>query len=135
MSLCLYNLQKAFNSIEYPVLLKRLYDSGINGKCWCTLRNWYEGASCKVKLDDGVLSQSFNIERGVKQGSVLSPALFLLVMNPLLSQLEDSGVGLSVNNFYAGGFLHADDIRTLASGLDSLENKYPSWISLLKRTS
>ena len=59
-------------------------------------------------------------ERGVKQGSVLSPALFLLVMDPLLRQLQESGVGLSVNNFYAGGFLHADDIRTLATSEASL---------------
>ena len=26
-----------------------------------------------------------------------------------------------MNNFYAGGFLHADDIRTLATSTDSLE--------------
>ena len=29
-------------------------------------------------------------------------------------------MGLSVNNFYAGGFLHADDIRTLATSEASL---------------
>ena len=33
---------------------------------------------------------------------------------------QASGVGLSVNNFYAGGFLHADDIRTLATSEASL---------------
>ena len=32
--MCLYNLQKAFDSVEYPVLLKRLYEVGVNGKCW-----------------------------------------------------------------------------------------------------
>ena len=56
----------------------------------------------------------------MKQGSVLSPTLFLLVMDSLLKQLEVSGLGLSVNNFYAGGFLHADDIQTLAISIDSL---------------
>ena len=30
-----------------------------------------------------------------------SKVLFLLVMDPLLKQLEVSGLGLSVNNFYA----------------------------------
>ena len=44
-------------------------------------------------------------------------------MNPLLCQLEDSGAGQSVDDFYAGGFLHANDIRTLASSLDSLEKQ------------
>ena len=121
--MCLYNLQKAFDSVEYPVLLHRLYEAGVNGKCWRLLRNWYEGAACQVKMSNGELSdlEPYSVERGVKQGSVLSPALFLLVLDPLLTQLEQSGLGLSINNFYAGGFLHADDVKTLTTSADPLE--------------
>lgn len=43
----------------------------------------------------------------------LSPMLFLLVMDPLLRQLHESSLGTSVNSFYTGGFLHADDIHAL----------------------
>ena len=46
-------------------------------------------------------------------------------MDPLLWVLKASGLGLSVNNFYAGGFLHADDIRTLAASTNSLEAQVP----------
>ena len=53
--------------------------------------------------------------------SVLSPALFVLVMDPLLRQLQASGLGLSISNFYVGGFLHADDVRTLATSRVSPE--------------
>ena len=42
-------------------------------------------------------------------------------MDPLLKQLEASGVGLCVNSYYAGCFLHADDIRTIATSVQSLE--------------
>ena len=120
--MCLFDLQKAFDSIEYPVLLSHLYKVGINGKLWRILRNWYSGTECKVRVE-GHCSESFRMEQGVRQGSVLSPVLFLVVMDPFLRQLEESGMGLSVNSFYAGGFLHADDIRTLASNVSSMEEQ------------
>ena len=117
--MCLYDLQKAYDSVEYPVLLEKLYEVGINGKLWRLLKNWYLGGRCKVRLD-GICSEGFEVERGVKKGSVLSPVLFVIVMDPLLKLLEESSLGLSVNEFYAGGFLHADDIRTLATSNDSI---------------
>ena len=91
----------------------------MNGKTWRLLRSWYKDAVCRVKID-GCLSKQFVVERGVKQGSILSPTLFLIVMNPLLKQLESSKLGLSINDYYAGGFVHADDIRTLSSSVESM---------------
>ena len=46
-----YNLQKAFDSVEYSVLSERLIEVGINGKLWRLLKNWYEEVSCYVKID------------------------------------------------------------------------------------
>ena len=56
-------------------------------------------------------------------------------MDPLLHQLEFSGLGISVNEFYAGGFLHTDDIRTLSSGVGSLEKQIALVNSLLMKGS
>ena len=120
--MCLYDLQKAFDSVEYPILFQRLLDVGVNGRCWRLIRSLYKNAVSRVRIGNR-LSKSYVLERGVKQGSILSPALFLLVMDPLLSLLESSRIGLSINNLYAGGFIHADDIRTLASSSDSLQNQ------------
>ena len=60
------------------------------------------------------------VGKGVKQGSILSPSLFLLIMDPLLTRLQNSGLGLSL---FAGGFIHADDIRALSSSTEFLENQ------------
>ena len=128
MYMCLYDLEKAFDSVEFPVLLKRLFDVGINSKTWRILRSWYTDGHSSVCLGQHV-SPPFALRRGVRQGSVLSPALFLLIMDPLLRQLQSPSIGASTNNMYAGGFLHADDIRTLAPSVSSLEAQ----ISIVKR--
>ena len=49
--MCLYDTQKTFDSVEYPVLLHRLYNVGVNGKMWILIKNWYEGA--KMPSQDG----------------------------------------------------------------------------------
>ena len=59
--MCLYDLQKAFDSVEYPVLLEKLFDAGVNGKMWTFLKNWYESCFCQVKFDSS-LSDSFSVE-------------------------------------------------------------------------
>ena len=98
--MCLYDLQKAYDSLEYPALLQRLYDVGINGKLWRLLKKWYTVGHCQVRVD-GNCSKRLSVVRAAKQGSVWSLVLFLIVMNPLLKQLQESSLGLSINNFYA----------------------------------
>ena len=120
--MCFYDLQKAFDSIQYPVLLKRLYEAGVNGKAWRIIRSWYTSPNSMVRVN-GVLSSPFTLERGVLQGSVLSPVLFLLIMDPLLKSLQSNGLGLSVGDTYAGGFIHADDIRTISSSWTTLQEQ------------
>ena len=47
--------------------------------------------------------------------------LFLLVMDPLLKELQLSGLGLCINGLHVGSTTHADDIRTLSNSSDNLE--------------
>ena len=49
--MCLCDLEKAFDSVEYPVLLHQLYGMGINGKLWRLLKDWYRGLSDCVRLN------------------------------------------------------------------------------------
>ena len=59
-----------------------LFEMGRNGKTWTVLKSWYAEAVGQVRLNKA-LSGEFEIKIGVKQGSVLCPTLFLLIMNPL----------------------------------------------------
>ena len=66
---CSYDLHKAFDSIQYPVPLKRLYESGVNGKAWWLLQSWYMYVT--KEHDEGGWDAFLTIEHGVLQGSVL----------------------------------------------------------------
>ena len=76
---------------------------------------------------NGSLSSMFTIECGVLQGSVLSPVLFLLIMDLLLElllkPLQSKALGPSIGDTYAGAFIHADDIRTISSSRATLQEQ------------
>ena len=56
--------------------------------------------------------------RGIMLTSMVVKVLGFLLLERLVA-----GVGLSINNFYARGFLYADDIRTLATSEASLRHQ------------
>ena len=120
--LCLYDLEKAFDSIEFPTLLSHLFKRGINGKCWRLIKSWYTNPESVVK-HAGTLSHSFRVHRGVRQGSVLSPMLFLVVMDSLLHHLHTSELGLSINGLTISSAAHADDIRSTSNSITDLQKQ------------
>ena len=120
--LCFFDLQKAFDSVQYPIMLKRVYKCGIMGKTWRLLRSWYTAPKCMVHLN-GKTSEPYTMERGVLQGSVLSPTLFILVLDPLQQHLEKNQLGPCMSGLYVGAFAHADDIRMMCTSRDTLDNQ------------
>ena len=63
------------------------------------------------------------MEQCVRQESVLSPMLFLVVMDPLLHQLNNQALVSPSTASMLVFFLHADDIRALASSVSSKEEQ------------
>ena len=79
--LCFYDVEKAFDSVELPVLLIRRYM-----QLWRLVKSWYSTSSGCVRINHHI-SDKFAISRGVKQGSVLPPPFFLIVMDVLLKRM------------------------------------------------
>ena len=111
---CFNDLTSAFDTLEFCVLLEQLFHAGIKGKRWRMIKDWYKDLFTHVRIESQ-LSKPFPMERGIGQGSVLSPVLFNLVMDPLLREMKSRKLGLSVNGLYLGAFVHADDICTASS--------------------
>ena len=56
-----------------------------------------------------VTSDAFKTSNGVKQGGVLSPILFTLYMDVLLSRLKSCGFGCYIGQSFVGALGYADD--------------------------
>ena len=76
------DLQKAFDTVNHDILIKKLKHYGIRGNVLNWFRSYLSGKSQYVTVN-GHSSDLLPISRGVPQGSVLGPMLFLIYVNDL----------------------------------------------------
>ena len=110
---CFLDASKAFDSVDHGILFKKLSDRGLPLAVVRFLLSWYSSQECCVRWGS-CCSRSFSVSNGVRQGNVLSPLLFALYLDDLLSDLAESGVGCYWGNMFAGCLCYADDIVLLA---------------------
>jgi len=111
------DLEKAFDRVPREVLWWALREVGVEEWLIKVIQSMYEGASTSVKCKSGE-SQSFEVKVGVHQGSVLSPLLFIIVLEALSRKFRD---GLPYE------LLYADDLVLMADTKDKLMEKLRKW--------
>ena len=74
--------RKAFDSVPFERLLKKLHAYGVRGKVLLWIREFLRDRSQRVVLADAK-SDMATITSGIPQGSVLGPMLFLIYVNDL----------------------------------------------------
>ena len=100
------DLEKAFDTVNHSILLKKLDHYGIRGQANKWFSSYFSRRQQKVSLN-GVCSEYSKISCGVPQGSILGPLLFLLYINDMHSAMKHS----LVHHF-------ADDTNLLCSHKD-----------------
>ncbi|VDP54557.1 unnamed protein product [Schistosoma margrebowiei] len=76
--------KKAFDSVDRTTLWKLLRHYGVPQKIVNIIQSPYDGLHCKI-VHGGQLTNSFDVETGVRQGCLLSPFLFLLVIDWIMN--------------------------------------------------
>ena len=75
------DLQKAFDTVNHDILLRKLYRYGVRGVMYNWIKDYLSNRQQYVALQD-VYSLSLSVTCGVPQGSVLKPLLFLIQGGP-----------------------------------------------------
>jgi len=76
-NICFTDNAKAFDFVDHNKLWKILKEMGIPHHLTCPLRTLYAGQEATVRIGHGTIDW-FIIEKGVRQGCILSPCLFNL---------------------------------------------------------
>ena len=95
----LFDLSNAFDKVWKEGLLVKLLRTGVRSKMYMWIQHFLFARTARVKLD-GILSKQVCLREGVPQGGVLSPTLFLVNINDILTTLSKR-----VSNT-----LHTDDL-------------------------
>ena len=106
---CFLDVSKAFDLVDHHILFYKLQERGLPAPILCFLLGWYRSQQMHV-LWNNFVSDSFSVSNGVRRGSVLSPVLFAVYLDGLLSELEGSGVGCYWGDHFVSVVCYADDI-------------------------
>ncbi|XP_063953897.1 uncharacterized protein LOC135153720 [Lytechinus pictus] len=112
--------QKAFDCVWHDGLFKKIRDTTVHPSIVALLAESYKDANSKV-LWEGRASNSILLEKGVRQGAILSPSLYTLFIDNLIKTLKEKGLGCSFQGRYTGIIVLADDVALLASSAVELQ--------------
>ena len=119
------DLWKAFPSTNRKALLVRLQQAGICGKLWRIHRDLGRGLLNYI-MSNGVKSDCYEVDNGLREGSSLSPGLFLDFIDAFIKELERRGLGswmMAGADFaqWIGALCFADDIALVADSPEELQ--------------
>ena len=113
---CVMDLSKAFDRIKHSALFWKLLKKGMPSVYDRLLLVMYEKQNANVRWNN-VLSETFSVNNGVKQGAVLSPILFCVYIESVFSVEKKQ----NRNGMYAGIMGYADDMWLLSPTQDGLQ--------------
>ena len=122
------DFKKAYDRVDRRKLWRCLERMGLGGCLLAFIKAVYTDVSCEVKVGEG-RSEPFKITCRLRQGCILSPLLFSLYINSLVTKLKEAGVEVKCRGQLISVLLYADDAVILAEdetsmkhGLDTLYN-------------
>ena len=115
------DVAKAFDTVNIDLLLSTLRDEYSMPDYLCNvLQSFLKGRFATVRCN-GAISQSFDLQAGIAQGSILGPTLFTAFVNSV--NFIDVSAGAKIISYaddlvYIRGFKSANDVLAVQTDLD-----------------
>ena len=120
----LIDLQKAFDTVDHSILLKKCNQMGLRGKMNNIIKNYMTNRKSVVKINSDH-SELENINFGVPQGSVLGPILFLIYINDIEQCINNTQLYLFADDIVL--FSINDDYTKMLKNLQNDFNVIVNW--------
>ena len=117
------DLEKAFDRVPRKVLWWALRSVGVEEWSIRVIQGMYTNARSRVRVN-GQYSEEFGVAVGVQQGSVLSPLLFILVLEALSREFRTGA---------PWELLYADDLVIMADSLEQCSSKLKTWKAAMEK--
>ena len=83
--MCFIDLQKVYDIVDRTLLWQVLTRIGVPPQMIAVIQQFHDGMRACVRPDDGVCSDWFEVEQGLRQGCVLSPLVFNIFFAAVLT--------------------------------------------------
>jgi hypothetical protein len=114
-----FDLSAALDTVAAEQLLPKLQLLGVSGRALVWFKSYLTGGSQRVSWD-GTLSHLIAVWYGVRQGSILGPVLFLILISDMANAL---GIDDDENVFYADDTTIWQAGKTVEEVVDKLTRK------------
>jgi len=121
------DFQSAFDMMWRSGLLMKLKGLGICGNVFSFIKNFLTDRSLQVKIDN-TLSQKYTLDNGTAQGSIISPLLFLIMINDLPNSLQDVESSLFADDSCI--FKSGKNLKHITKSIQKNLDKISSWCDL-----
>ena len=118
------DFEKAYDMLWRPGLLMKIKRLGIHGNMFSFIESFVSERTFQVKVGS-VLSEAKILENGTPQGSIISPILFLIMINDMAEICP--GVELSLFADDSATYKSGKDLKTLVSDIQKALDHISDW--------
>ena len=114
------DMEKCFDWVDRELLFYKLLMYNIDGCFYKAIKSLYSGTLSCLRLNDKFTGW-FETKSGVRQGEVLSPTLFNIMINDLVKEINELDMGVTCGDDKVSLLLYVDDIAIISDKPEKLQ--------------